>query len=86
MYTVTAEQAQDLLEGTEYILQIYNYFGVLPDELVSPYNWVASDKMRTLTLMRDDDTVWTFKKLNMCKIRKLPLLPRRIEMMLNKLI
>ena len=86
MYTVTAEQAQDLLEGTEYILQIYNYFGVLPDELVSPYNWVASDKMRTLTLMRDDDTVWTFKKLNMCKIRKLPLLPRRIEMMLNGLI
>ena len=86
MYTVTAEQAQDLLEGTEYIEQIYNYFGVLPDELVSPYNWVASDKMRTLTLMRDDDTVWTFKKLNMCKIRKLPLLPRRIEMMLNKLI
>ena len=86
MYKVTAEQAQDLLEGTEYILQIYNYFGVLPDELVSPYNWVASDKMRTLTLMRDDDTVWTFKKLNMCKIRKLPLLPRRIEMMLKKLI
>jgi len=86
MYTVTAEQAQDLLEGTEYILQIYNYFGVLPDELVSPYNWVASDKMRTLTLMRNDDTVWTFKKLNMCKIRKLPLLPRRIEMMLNGLI
>ena len=86
MYKVTAEQAQDLLEGTEYIAQIYNYFGVLPDELVSPYNWVASDKMRTLTLMRDEDTVWTFKKLNMCKIRKLPLLPRRIEMMLKKLI
>ena len=86
MYTVTAEQAQDLLEGTEYIEQIYNYFGVLPDELVSPYNWVASDRERTLTLMRDNDTVWTFKKLNMCKIRKLPLLPRRIEMMLKKLI
>ena len=86
MYTVTAEQAQDLLEGTEYIEQIYNYFGVLPDELVSPYNWMASDEERTLTLMRDDDTVWTFKKLNMCKIRKLPLLPRRIEMMLKKLI
>ena len=86
MYKVTAEQAQDLLEGTEYIAQIYNYFGVLPDELVSPYNWVASDKMRTLTLMRNDDTVWTFKKLNMCKIRKLPLLPRRIEMMFKKLI
>ena len=86
MYTVTAEQAQDLLEGTEYIAQIYNYFGVLPDELVSPYNWMASDKMRTLTLMRDDDTVWTFKKLNMCRTRKLPLLPRRIGMMLKKLI
>ena len=86
MYTVTAEQAQDLLEGTEYIEQIYNYFGVLPDELVSPYNWKASDEKRTLTLMRNDDTVWTFKKLNMCKIRKLPLLPRRIEMMLKKLI
>ena len=86
MYKVTAEQAQDLLEGTEYILQIYNYFGVLPGEFVSPYNWKASDKMRTLTLMREDDTVWTFKKLNMCKIRKLPLLPRRIEMMLKKLI
>jgi len=36
--------------------------------------------------MRDDDTVWTFKKLNMCRTRKLPLLPRRIEMMLNGLI
>jgi len=86
MYTVTAEQAQDLLEGTEYIEQIYNYFGILPGEFVSPYNWKASDEERTLTLMRDDDTVWTFKKLNMCRTRGLPLLPRRIEMMLNKLI
>ena len=86
MYKVTAEQAQDLLEGTEYIAQIYNYFGVLPDELVSPYNWVASDRERTLTLMRDDDTVWTFKKLNMCRTRGLPLLPRRIGIMLKKLI
>ena len=99
MEKISSKKAQEMLEGTGYIAEVVDYFGILPVEFKEPYRFYYDrlhKKLKLVVVIKPrkrvggDSSGWTRKRFievrGFARVSPVEVEPRRVGSVISEII